>query len=141
MRTGCNNPRYGVEVSDETRKLLSEKKLEAYKDGTLAKRISETLKNKRETLHLWRGGVSTENMLIRRSYEYKQWRTSVFKRDGYKCTICGSTKDRLNADHIKPFSTHKDLRFSIGNGRTLCIPCHRKTDTYGTKALLFTDGE
>ena len=28
----------------------------------------------------------------------------------------------------------KGRKLSLDNGRTLCVPCHRTTDTYGIKA-------
>ena len=84
--------------------------------------------------HFWKGGITEENKQIRMSLEYRKWRTSVFVRDGYKCVICNSVGGKLQADHIKSFSKHKDLRFELSNGRTLCIECHKKTDTYGGKS-------
>ncbi|HAD31544.1 MAG: hypothetical protein CL578_22485 [Alteromonadaceae bacterium] len=85
--------------------------------------------------HRWQGGKTTDAMIIRGSFEYKSWRVAVFERDGYQCQICGQVGGKLNADHIKPFSTHPELRLNIDNGRTLCIGCHRQTETYGIKAL------
>lgn len=90
--------------------------------------------------YLWKGGITPINMQIRNSLEYKLWRTAVFERDNYTCVWCGvrssaGIKVILNADHIKPFSLFPELRFEIDNGRTLCIVCHRKTDTFGIKIL------
>ena len=56
------------------------------------------------------------------------------ERDNYTCQICGTRGGDLEADHIKPFAYYPDIRFELSNGRTLCKPCHRKTDTYGEKA-------
>lgn len=67
------------------------------------------------------------------SPEYKLWRKSVFERDNYTCIECGQIGGILNADHIKAFSLFPDLRFDIKNGRTLCVNCHKKTDSYGVK--------
>lgn len=81
----------------------------------------------------WNKGKGTkcsEALIIRRSNEYKLWRTSVFVRDGFTCVFCGVVGGRLNADHIKPFSLFPELRLAIDNGRTLCEPCHRTTDTF-----------
>ena len=84
----------------------------------------------------WRGGITPINEALRKTFEYKEWRQQIFKRDGYKC-IVGGTKhgNKLNADHIKSFSSFPDLRFDITNGRTLCVDCHRKTDNYGSRAI------
>ena len=82
----------------------------------------------------WKGGITPIHEKIRKSPEYKLWRTAVFERDNYTCIWCGVVGGKLNADHIKPFAYFPELRFAIDNGRTLCVPCHRKTDTWGWKA-------
>ena len=91
--------------------------------------------------HNWHGGVTSENQKIRFSKEYREWRLKVFRRDGFGCVLCGfKTKSHgrkikdIHADHIKSFSKYPNLRFSVSNGRTLCVPCHRATDNYGSKA-------
>ncbi len=88
----------------------------------------------------WKGGISKISQRIRVSAEYRLWRESVFKRDDYTCQICSARNGNgvrviLNADHIKPFAYFPELRFDINNGRTLCVPCHKKTDTYMGRAL------
>lgn len=86
--------------------------------------------------HLWKGGKTEKNKLIRTSLKYKEWRTAVFERDNYKCQECSvhtghGHRVELQADHIKPFALFEELRFDISNGRTLCRGCHQKTDTWG----------
>ena len=88
-----------------------------------------------ENNHFWRGGKTPKMLALRMSLEYKLWRKAVFERDSYMCVMCGYKGNKLNADHIKPFCDYPDLRFAIDNGRTLCVPCHRKTDTFGRKAI------
>lgn len=83
---------------------------------------------------VWKGGLTPLNMKIRNSVEYKLWRKSVYERDNYTCIWCSQIGGKLNADHIKPFSLFPELRFAIDNGRTLCLDCHKKTDTFGGKA-------
>lgn len=88
---------------------------------------------------------------IRECFEYKIWRTAVFERDNYTCTICSSrsgegVKVVLNADHypmtfaeiLKTYGIDSrkkallcDRLWDTNNGRTLCIDCHRKTPSWG----------
>lgn len=72
-----------------------------------------------------------ENAKIRSSWAYIQWRKAVFIRDDYTCQFCQKRGVKIHADHIKPFGEYPDLRLDVNNGRTLCVPCHRKTPTYG----------
>lgn len=84
----------------------------------------------------WKGGLTTKNEKARKSNKYKIWRVKVFVRDNYTCQICKKRGNiDLNADHIKPFSIFPSLRYKVENGRTLCVPCHRKTPTFGKGAL------
>ncbi len=74
----------------------------------------------------WKGGVKPKNQIERMSKKYKTWRSSVYIRDNYTCVDCGQIGGKLHAHHIKAFSTHKELRFDVSNGKTVCIPCHNK---------------
>jgi len=84
--------------------------------------------------------------------EYREWHATVLKRDGYKCVKCGakhSKKTPLEVDHIKRFLfianeykiyTPEDARkcdelWDTKNGQTVCKPCHRTLQTYGTTGL------
>ncbi len=91
--------------------------------------LSAIGKHCREKSNFWKGGITPLNTQIRESTEYRNWRKKVYKRDNYTCIWCGR-KRNLNADHIKPFSMYPKLRFSVDNGRTLCLDCHKKTDTF-----------
>lgn len=105
-------------------------------EGQKGKKISiETRKkisiaNSGKNSYLWRGGKTSETEKLRKSIEYKIWRLAVFTRDNYTCVWCGQKGGQLNADHIKPWSLYPELRFAIDNGRTLCVPCHKTTETY-----------
>ena len=59
---------------------------------------------------------------------YKDWRSKVFKRDGYSCQMpgCRESKTRINAPHIKKWASSPSLRFELRNGITLCWKCHKK---------------
>ncbi len=73
----------------------------------------------------WRGGITRENLKIRKSLKMKDWRISVFKKDNWTCVDCGVRgRTELNAHHILPFSTHPELRFTVLNGVSLCTKCH-----------------
>jgi 5-methylcytosine-specific restriction endonuclease McrA len=63
----------------------------------------------------------------------RQWdsiRKDVYKRDGYKCVLCGETGKELHAHHIWARAHGGQDRMS--NLVTLCIDCH---DTYSTLPL------
>ena len=118
------HPNWGKHRSEETRKKIGEAR-------------------KGEKCNLWKGGITPINEKIRHSLEYRLWRESVFKRDNFTCIWCGlkfikgiTGNVELQADHIKPFASYPELRFAIDNGRTLCINCHRKTDTWGRKQAI-----
>lgn len=88
-----------------------------------------------ERHHNWKGGISTKRSLLRQRRTYIIWREAVFARDDWTCQECGTRGCSLEADHIKPWSLYPELRYSIDNGRTLCVNCHRNTDTWGYRVF------
>jgi hypothetical protein len=132
-RKKLSNVRRGVKHTDEQKRRLG---------AILIKVGTKTRFKKGIKPWNWKGKIAVTNKEIRKTVEYKLWRTAVFERDGYTCVWCGvkfvkgvTGRVQLNADHIKPFAYFPALRFAIDNGRTLCIPCHKNTDTYGYRAL------
>lgn len=83
----------------------------------------------------WQGGKTNEDRRLRGTGKYKDWRRAVFERDNFTCQDCGVRGVYLHADHIKQFAHYPELRFELSNGRSLCVPCHKKTDTYLWKGL------
>ena len=131
----------GKKHSDEARARLSASHIgKPSSRGMLGKRHSsevrarQSLSHRGEKHYNWQGGKTEINRTIRRSLEYREWRKLVFERDNYVCVECGEVGGRLHADHIKPFSQFVELRFIVSNGRTLCVPCHKKTPTWGAKS-------
>lgn len=97
--------------------------------------------------HGWRGGITSLYKQIKNSIEWRQWRQAIFQRDDYTCQFCGRQGVSLQADHIRPIALllveyHIETLdqapacqelWRLKNGRTLCIPCHKRTDTFGYK--------
>lgn len=59
-----------------------------------------------------------------RGGKHASWASAVISRDGAKCQNCGAVGTELQAHHLKPYSDHPELRWDVGNGLTLCAPCH-----------------
>lgn len=107
--------------------------------GNFCSRQCMFLFQKRENHPAYIDGVSTIERLIRVLPEYKQWRMSVFSRDGFKCVLCDEKGD-IEAHHKKPFITilsennitnlvdaesNRNL-WEVSNGETLCLDHHKE---------------
>lgn len=58
--------------------------------------------------------------------QYKKWRKDIYKRDNHQCQWPNcSSKNKLNAHHIKTWAQCPALRFHINNGITLCKDHHK----------------
>lgn len=140
-RLNMSNAHKGKKLTEITRKKLHDSLKGRVFSEEHKKKISKSklgkpnFKLRGENHPLWKGGITSINMKIRTSIEYKIWRRSIFERDRYTCIWCGVKSGNgkaiiIHADHIKPFALFPELRFAIDNGRTLCIDCHKTTDSY-----------
>lgn len=102
------------------------------------RRISDTKRNPLTSLH----------KAVRECYKSRQWREAIFARDNFTCVLCKKRGGILNADHfpkrfvdtiresnIKTVNEALDYKelWNINNGRTLCLKCHRQSETWGNK--------
>ena len=135
-----NKSRTGKPLPDKQKKAIS-KALKGKRNSLGCKRSLEFRKNLSEywkdnpNHNHWIDGQGKERTSKRHEdmsrLEYRLWREAVFERDDFTCVCCGQRGGNLNADHIKPYSTHPELRYAIDNGRTLCLECHKITPTFG----------
>jgi hypothetical protein len=57
--------------------------------------------------------------------QYKEWRTTVFKRDNYCCRLKNENCDgELQVHHILPWKDFPFERYNVNNGITLCYKHH-----------------
>lgn len=133
QKLGEKNPRFGKKWTPEYRDKIIPK-LRGKKSDEHRANIKAGVK-RGENHHNWKGGITPVNRAIRNSPEYKLWRKAVLERDNHTCIWCFRDDLPVQADHIKPFSLFPELRFAIDNGRTLCVPCHETTKTFGGRSL------
>lgn len=112
------------EHKDNIRKALTGRKLSSVHKQNISKSNKGKFTPKGKDHHWWKGGITKENMLIRNSSAYNNWRVAVFIKDNYCCVVCENPGGYLHADHIKPFADYPELRLDVSNGRTLCRECH-----------------
>ena len=140
----------------KTRLVENNIKLKTQEEVNLLKFVPKTesgMKSFKEKMSLYRNkkwnGRTLLKQRIRDCFNYREWRSNIFKRDNYTCVECFKRGGKLNADHIKPFAVIlnenkietfekalfcKDL-WDLKNGRTLCLCCHKETDTWGRNVV------
>lgn len=122
-RRGAVPPsRKGIPNSDEQRKKISA----TLKAGYAARGYRPIPKMQGELNPAWKGGVTPQTILVRRSPAYSAWRSAVLSRDAYTCQMCGIVGVRLQVHHKQPFAGNPELRLDISNGITYCKECHKK---------------
>ena len=126
---------YTPERNEKISKAMKGKKLsEKHKENLRKAHLGKPQLNQRGKKHWnWRGGITEERFKIDNSLKYKKWRRNVLKRDKHECINCHTMINRLEVDHIKPFSLFPKLRFKLSNGRTLCKKCHKKIGWRGNQ--------
>lgn len=127
---GAKPPTHNTPHSAESKKLMSESHL-----GKMRGKLSPH----------WKGGLTSLFDSIRKSFKYRQWISDVFSRDDFTCQKCFNRGGKLNAHHKKALSIiirENNIKifeeaeiceelWNINNGITLCLDCHKKTDSYG----------
>lgn len=150
----------GIKHSEETKAKIKEKRKKQIFTQETREKLSKSLKGRivsketrkkmsdsrrGEKSYNWKGGMSSLVKSIRQTYLYRQWRSDCFTRDDFTCQHCQKRGYVLQVDHIKPLgfiiaeNGIKNIQhalcceelWNINNGRTLCLDCHRKTDTWG----------
>lgn len=81
----------------------------------------------------WKGGITLILRGLRHTNAYRLWRLAVLERDNGTCVQCGIKEKTMHVDHILPFAKYPESRLDVNNGRTLCVSCHRKTNTYSRR--------
>jgi hypothetical protein len=137
-------PFYGIEIVLRPHYSPSGEHLRKMLEGSLRHRKENPIPMWGENNPNWKGGISPIAESIRKSTLYDEWRMKVLRRDRFQCVFC-STKRPLHVDHIYPFvlllvdSKITDASqapgyapfWEVSNGRTLCVECHKKTETFG----------
>jgi hypothetical protein len=75
-------------------------------------------------------------MSQRKKQVRKEFRATVFARDGFACAACGfqsapeRAEDELDAHHITDRNELPNGGYVAENGISLCAKCHRKAEAF-----------
>ena len=79
----------------------------------------------------WNPNLTNEEREQGRNFlEKREWVKAVYNRDNHTCQCCNIRGGTLNAHHIDSWKEHKDDRFNVDNGVTLCETCHKACHKY-----------
>lgn len=125
-RRGSAHPSFGIPLSEETKRKLSEANMGRKASEETKAKMSARVGRRGKDSNFWKGGITPVMKRIRHSKSYKNWRTLVYKRDDYTCQMCHVRGGKLEAHHIRPVRDHKNdlLIYDVDNGITLCKRCH-----------------
>ena len=112
----------GREVSQETKDKMSKTRKGRTVSDETRRKCSEARRGSKN--YSWKGGVTNENDIVRRSLEYRMWRDTCFERDNYTCQKTKMVGGPLQVHHINNFADNKELRFDVDNGITLSEDQH-----------------
>lgn len=71
----------------------------------------------------------------------KKFREDVFKRDNYKCKICGISNVKIDAHHITNRNDMPNGGYVKENGISLCDTengCHIKAELYNGEDIVYS---
>ena len=87
--------------------------------------IKRNRERPKEKHYLYNPNLTEEERVKRRCFrrEVNAWCANVYKKDDYKCVVCGSNRNK-SAHHLNSWNTYPEERFLVSNGITLCKACH-----------------
>lgn len=90
----------------------------------------------KENSPAWRGGITEEWQKWKSNHgkDFEIWRNAVYARGGKMCRNCGSL-NKVQAHHLISVSEFRQFAFLEMNGICLCFDCHKKTDSFGGRAI------
>lgn len=104
---------------------MSLSNIKAEKHCSECKKTKLSIANSGENSPSWNSSLTEEDRASRRRVEgYTNWVYNVYKNDGFRCAICKSKEDGLNAHHKDGYHWCRERRVDPDNGVTLCIPHH-----------------
>ena len=84
----------------------------------------------------WKGGKATQNLQLRGSFEYREWKQAALNLRGNKCQECGRENGWececcghrvvLHVHHVESFAKVPERRFDPTNSEVLCSKCHHR---------------
>lgn len=111
------------------------------------KKISQSMRGKVGPLNRnWKGGKATQNLQLRGSIEYREWKRAALSLRGNQCQECGvvngftceccGTHIVLHVHHVESFARVPERRFDPTNSEVLCPKCHRRRHRSKPRELL-----